>query len=300
MRKLSLLGILLLLICGISAGLNTGTLIHIYGTMPGFPLINVFSNFDFYQDNPVKITVLKNGSIYFIKEMEYEGSISQGKKILHSRRYGSTGELEYHDILTYQYDDKGRLIAFTAKNTGTDPSTWRKTLEYDANQIIVKSEFGRSTWEDKYRYIYRYIYDDDGLLQTYQKKSPDSSTGEWETDSTNFYYYEGTKLVRVETDGLDTTIYLSYGDNETNIIWKNGGHSEDIEQNTIREQTTRKYDEAGRLVYEKSVYPSPTSEIEESIKTYEYDDEGRISKMTSKYSGPGFDLPSYYEELFEY
>ncbi|VDB00901.1 hypothetical protein S1OALGB6SA_1991, partial [Olavius algarvensis spirochete endosymbiont] len=118
--------------------------------------------------------------------------------------------------------------------------------------------------------------------------------------STNFYYYEGTKLVRVETDGLDTTIYLSYGDNETNIIWKNGGHSEDIEQNTIREQTTRKYDEAGRLVYEKSVYPSPTSEIEESIKTYEYDDEGRISKMTSKYSGPGFDLPSYYEELFEY
>ncbi|WP_230204378.1 hypothetical protein, partial [Olavius algarvensis spirochete endosymbiont] len=73
--------------------------------------------------------------------MEYEGSISQGKKILHlhSRSYRSTEELESHDILTYQYDDKGRLIAFIAKNAGTDPTTWRKTLEYDANQIIVKS-----------------------------------------------------------------------------------------------------------------------------------------------------------------
>ena len=306
MRKLSLLGILLLLICGISAGLNTGTLIHIYGTMPGYPLIDGFRSFDFYQDNPVKITGLKNGSIYSIKEMEYEGSISQGKKILHLhwRSYRSTEELEYHDIMTYQYDDKGRLIAFIAKNAGTDPTTWRKTLEYDANQIIVKSEAGKSERKDEYRYIHRYIYDDDGLLQTYQKKRPDPSTGEWKTSSTNFYYYEGTKLVRVETDDNDTTIYLSYADNETNIVWK-------YEDSEYTRQTTRRYDEAGRLVYEKSVYPDPAYETEESIITYEYDDEGRFSKITtkraakySKYFGySGFDYQPYYEhyeDLFEY
>ncbi|VDA99008.1 hypothetical protein S1OALGB6SA_70, partial [Olavius algarvensis spirochete endosymbiont] len=123
--------------------------------------------------------------------------------------------------------------------------------------------------------------------------------------STNFYYYEGTKLVRVETDDNDITIYLSYADNETNIVWKYG-------DSEYTRQTTRRYDEAGRLVYEKSVSPDPGAEIEESIITYEYDDEGRFSKITTKiatkyyksFGYSGFDYQPYYdkhyEKLFEY
>lgn len=67
--------------------------------------------------------------------------------------------------MTYQYDDKGRLVALIHKDKETNSIINRKTLEYDANQIIVKVD-ASGTRELEGEYLY--LYDDDGLLQTYR------------------------------------------------------------------------------------------------------------------------------------